>query len=226
MRCDHCGWENNDSLSVCEKCNESLPKLYKKRERASPPPPKAIPLKGTIKGAKSMKAFIDNPNSSTKKAESMSSQISCPNCKSNIRAEFQNCPYCQYPLKEAPKPTIETPVEKVPDTFNKTIRVVPGVTGESYSFSLTKLDKVGNPSDEQLDFREDNVSLGRNNLDAANKTISREQATIVKENGKRYLKNNSTLKSSFIQVQDDTLVELQDGMVLLFGNSGYIFKSK
>lgn len=229
MRCDHCGWDNSSESMACEKCNEPLPrkKTNNQSKNYVTSKPGEIPLKGTIKGAKSLKAFIDKPNPSSKKIENMSSQSTCPNCKSNIRAEFQNCPYCQYPLKEPPQPTVETTQEEKPmDTVHQTIRVVPGVTGESFSFSLTKLDKVGNPSDEQLDFREEQVLLGRNNLDSVNKTISREQAMIKKDNGKWYLKNNSKLKSTFVQVQDDSLVELKDGMVILFGNSGYIFQSK
>ena len=156
----------------------------------------------------------------------------CPACQAPVRAEFTQCPYCQNHIGGEQK-IKETVAEEPPGTQTGNHLVGGGTIrhwdklGDSSTFSLTKISRSGQPEDNSLKFTEELVELKRENLDPGNKTItSKVQATIAQKDGRWYLVNNSDLKSTFIQVPDNAEVELKDGVVLLFGNTGFIFGTK
>jgi hypothetical protein len=69
------------------------------------------------------------------------------------------------------------------------------------------------------------VELTRMNLDPENETITTSmQATIYKKENKWMLSNKSKLKTTFIRIDED--MEICDGMILMFGNKCYQFKSE
>ena len=234
MRCNNCGWDNSPNQIMCEKCSEALSAVSpseQARPIAPPPPTGKAFLKGTIRGPTANKPFIDNPNVPPKKTLRMEEKT-CPACQAPVRAEFTQCPYCQNPLGETPK-VQDTIAEKPPQEkpiikpkVNSTIRHWDKL-GDSFTFSLRKINRSGKPEETSLEFTEDKVALNRGNLDPGNKTItSKLQATIEHRDGRWYLINNSELKSTFIQVPDNEQVELKDGVIILFGNSGFVFETK
>jgi len=97
-------------------------------------------------------------------------------------------------------------------------------SADNLSFSLTKFNKSGEPQ-EKNDFFNNVVYLNRRNLDPNNRTItSKVQATIEEANGCWYIINNSSLKSTFIQVPDEERMKLTNNQVIILGNVGFIFE--
>lgn len=74
----------------------------------------------------------------------------------------------------------------------------------------------------EINLKGDHAELNRGNLDPNNVTISQKlQAVMTKKNGKWYIKDQSTYKTTYILASED--VALKDGDVILMGNRRFVF---
>lgn len=94
------------------------------------------------------------------------------------------------------------------------------------SFSLTPLKSTEDSIAEGkavMVFKGNKILLNRENLDRNNTTItSKIQAEITLENGEWILKNESKLRTTFIQVNGPT--KIKKGDIVVFGNQRFLFE--
>lgn len=75
----------------------------------------------------------------------------------------------------------------------------------------------------KIDLQDETVILDRALLDPGNSSLSRSgHASIYQKNGKWYVENKTSLKTTFVQVNRPT--QLSDGDIILLGDSLYKFK--
>jgi len=90
-------------------------------------------------------------------------------------------------------------------------------------FKLTSIPRHTETSGKTSEFEGKSVTLNRNNLDRENFTISgQEHAVIENVDGRWFINNKSSLKTTYIQV--NSMMELKDGDIILLGDRMFIFR--
>lgn len=234
IRCNKCGFSNNDSVDTCIKCRSALVKeeFTIKRE------PVSINKK-TIQVMNDDQEPWDQPSIIQPRRSFINTAkpVDRPAFKAGKDSAFSN-----------PGKDLDTPQERVDiteDTFilseiekqeNDEIpksesvpfksgaptvrRVVPDRPESSYLVAISldeekELRKINLPGKEVL--------LDRGLLDPSNASISRNgHANIYLKDGSWYIENKTDLKTTFVQVNEP--VKLKDGDVILMGDSLFKFK--
>ena len=171
------------------------------------------------------------------------------NADENVRCEKCNSPLNGNSKNEEPTvlgKTIREPMEDINPTIPEVIInepkskkgnkapvaggtinpwATPQATFSSVSYcKLTPLPNV--PNEKHLpgeaEFKGDMITLNRANLDPDNMIISQSnQATLTCKNGKWYIKDESSYKTTFIHAGKET--PLQNGDIILMGNRRFVF---
>jgi len=223
MRCNNCGFNNPADRMRCEKCN--------------------APLKGSMvdQGQNENNQTSDGLAGTIKGNQVKADPWDCPQCSRPVIPGSGACNKCGYnfetgstiPSKE---PEIEPckygvpvpPAEKeneLPsfrkqglspkmtiDPYQKGFKLQPVATNYENEFEEVKIRAVS-----------DTVKLGRDDIDPENSTISSKQAVMVNKNGKWYIKDESSHKTTFVYAKD--YIELQDGDIIMMGNRKFIFST-
>ncbi len=245
LRCNTCGYINDEATVSCAKCGANLQDA-KKVIRASSS--RSIPhtttgsveqiahqrkSKQTVKGKTTDQPFLDN----TRKPESLSAQgenndLSCQSCRYPLRPHQLICPNCGFDnavdhntnqqedlhATQGFDETEDGPIEP----RHKTILDPWEVTdiGESKKFEL-----VTDKGKTVIPFEGEEVILNRQNLDNQNKSISGNQhAQIEYKDGQWYIQDQSSNGFTFIQVRGRT--PIQSGDMIIVGNKLFVFREK
>lgn len=212
MRCQFCGWDNNQGKETCEKCNKPLSSSPSKDvvSISSNQDNHDRPTDRHVGGA-------FNPHETVREIPIGETVLKCPDC--GYQLEDGECSACGYKVeKDGPSPAIEA------EDPRKTIR--PKRKGEKEGeFKLLPIsEETGMPEGCELSFSGNNVVLNRDNTDPKNSTItSQEQASLTFENGKWSIEDKSEYKTTFVQASRK--IELQPGDLILLGNQLYRFES-
>lgn len=223
MRCQFCGWENPDSKTTCEKCNQPL--------QTTVNPAKSTIRENNAPGGESSRSTQNaesfNPKATVREQGSASANIpaSCPSCGYKLDGETV-CPVCG---KDCNDPA--STEKSVPGMFKKTVRPNHNhrfnkeeTPSQGVSFRLIKILDSGEASDCRS-FASGKVDLNRDNTDPSNKTItSHTQATIQKDGEKWLIVDRSELKSTFVQASRP--IELQNGDIILLGDQLFRFEAE
>jgi len=170
--------------------------------------------------------------------------MKCPNCGWDNADQNTRCERCNAPLgNESPsnlRSTVRDPIfvdqpapkkpANEPDPSPKkpgTINMWGGAQFEAPKMGIGRLTPMpSSPNDRclsnGLELKDDYNELNRDNLDSNNNTISqRLQAVITHKDGKWYIKDQSSYKTTFIQAAEE--VQLKDGDIILMGNRRFVF---
>lgn len=165
----------------------------------------------------------------------------CPNCGWDNAEQNTRCERCDTPLgNENPsklRSTVRDPIivdqpaapKKPANEPHKpgTINMWGGPQFETPKKGIGRLTPMpSSPNDRSLsgglELKDDYNELNRNNLDTDNNTISqRLQAVITHKDGKWYIKDQSSYKTTFILAAEE--VQLKDGDIILMGNRRFVF---
>lgn len=241
LRCNTCGYINDEHAETCVKCGAALHDAKKTVDNPTNsggfPTTSGDPLahqkrsQKTVKGAIPDQPYLDNPrNQSSSNPLQNEETNSCSNCRYPLRAHQNICPNCGFDNAPKSENDLHSTKDFDDDTQDdapieprhKTILDPWEVTdiGESKKFTL-----VTDKGKTTLDFEGEEVSLNRDNLDANNKSISGGQhAKIEYENGQWYIKDQSSNGFTFIQVRDR--MPIQSGDMIIMGNKLFVFKEK
>lgn len=231
MRCLYCGWDNAQGKENCEKCGKPLG-----GRSAEEPKSESSSKQNNHDKPTDKMVNIDPKSTIYRMPENLSSTSGKVDLKKTVRealvsAKKNECPICGLPLdSDGSCPScgkIEEstePVEKkVSDDLKKTKRPERKVAVERSSFTLTPIsESTGEPEGNEIQYNGSSVMLNRDNTDPKNDTItSRNQAEIVCEDGKWMIKDESELKTTFVQAA--RRIELQKGDLILLGNQLFRF---
>lgn len=237
LRCNTCGYINDEQVDSCTKCGAALNDAKKTVENPNNqggfPTTSGDPLahqkrsQKTVKGAVPNQPYLDNPrNQSNTQAENDEQTNSCGSCRYPLRTHQNICPNCGFDNAtdmHSTKDFEENAQDDAPvEPRQKTILDPWEVTniGESKKFVL-----VTDKGKTTLDFEGEEVSLNRQNLDVSNKSISGGQhAKIEYENGQWYIKDESSNGFTFVQVRDR--MPIQSGDMIIMGNKLFVFKEE
>lgn len=216
MRCQFCGWENPETKSTCEKCNQPL--------QSAGNIGKSTVRETDISGASSERhtqqrdAFNPKATVREKSTEVEVMSKTCPKCGYNLDGE-DICPCCGTSITSTVEPVA------VGD-FKKTIRPNHNLRfnkEKSVGFRLVKLSESGQTLDV-IQFKEAEVALNRDNTDSSNKTITSQTQAIVKNEGDKWMiMDQSELCSTYVQASRP--IELQSGDLILLGDQIFRFEN-
>ncbi len=157
IRCDNCGWYNNDGLTTCEKCGEPLNSSAPVSQPAAPAPQPAAPvsepkakLSKTVRLGEPVHVPEPQPEVESKpvkanlratvmdagaaiKAAQEEIPDKCPKCHYPLSGENETCPNCGAPLRgRTRKDAVSSSKEYMPANdnakrFNATVRDFSGV---------------------------------------------------------------------------------------------------
>ena len=216
MRCQFCGWENPETKSTCEKCNQPLQQVSsigKSTVREA-----NVSSEGTERHTQLKETF--NPRATVReKSETTNVESSvCPACGYSLEGE-DVCPSCGTKVTTAEEPT---PV----GDFKKTVRPNHNHRfnqDEFNGFRLVKLSESGQ-SLGSVQFDNIETELNRENTDPSNQTITSQiQAIVRKEGNKWVISDQSALQSTFVQASRP--IELQNGDLILLGDQLFRFEA-
>lgn len=144
----------------------------------------------------------------------------CDKCGSSVPINFLYCPKCGERIRQKTvmvrrKPKLAEPIPEKP------------VEEPIAKCSLTLI-----PEDEEetvmpftKDYEGKQIVLNRNNTEPENYTItSKEQAHLIKEDGKWYIENHSELGTTYVQATRK--LEIQSGDVIVLGDRRFKFTIK
>jgi hypothetical protein len=238
MRCNNCGWDNQNGATVCIKCNTRLEQT--KMEAKQPPAENrfgktisdhdiqepGLPIFGETMSE-------DPAGPAVGEGIEKDILISCtnPDCGYLNPADALSCARCKSPLSS----TIVIPQRQNSPLSKGTIDPYRnGSYTPACQLTLVLRDGEANSSPSgalaensftrEFTLVNDSIELKRDNLDKDNNTITGKiQAELFFENGRWQLLNRSEMKTTFIQVSEK--VELKDGDVILMGNRKFIFST-
>lgn len=250
LRCNTCGYINDEQTEDCAKCGAALSDAKKTVNNSSSQNISHATTGGsdhlahqkrshkTVKGGTSNQPYLDNPRNSQNLTPQTEEEqgTSCSSCRYPLRAHQLICPNCGFDNGEqqapAPAASQEDPhstkgFEEADDDApieprHKTILDPWEVTniGDSKKFTL-----VTDKGKTTLNFEGEEVELNRDNLDANNKSISGgKHAMIEYQDGQWYIKDQSSNGFTFIQVRDR--MPIQSGDMIIMGNKLFVFKEK
>lgn len=204
MRCRNCGYENRDGISKCEKCNTSLSGGdFESHVRT-----------GTERefSKELMKTVNENSYSNNEANEDKPKGNNCPKCNYPIMKNASVCPQCNSSLIDdsKPKKNVSGTVDPWAQHKHKT------------SCQLKPIAYENEADMPPIVYSGDIIALNRANTDPDNMAItSKEQAVLTKENGKWYIQDCSSQKTTFVLVRDK--VELKPGDIILLGDRRFEF---
>ena len=199
MRCNNCGYDNPSDKVNCVKCNAPL-----------------MSNKDIMSELQSA-PFEENINKTMQGKKVEAAAWECPKCGRPVVPGADSCNYCNYVFTSDNK-------DETKNYKNKASAVLGTIDPYQKGFILKPVATQYENDFEEIKFRlrDENIKLGRENLEKTNTTISTEQAEIVMKNGKWYIKNNSDKMSTFVLASD--YIELNDGDTILLGDRKFIFK--
>jgi uncharacterized Zn finger protein (UPF0148 family) len=218
-RCENCGFGNRDESARCVKCNYLLavepPEAKSNGYPAVPPPKPALgsQVQKTKAGIKVNAPAWDEFALATEKIA-----VNCPACSYLMRAGEVICAKCGTNIHtyQAPAPLSED--------MSKTVRrVVPEV---KRGFRLVAISLDDDTEMHSIPLPQtDNIVLTREMLDSSNNSIARKgHASLTYKDGEWWLENLSSLKTTFVQVNQP--VRINAGDTLLIGDRLFRFKSE
>lgn len=218
MRCQFCGWENPETKSTCEKCNQPLQQatnLGKSTVRENHVSGDATERHTQLKESFNPKATVrENTNIVDLKPKN------CPHCGYDDLSGEDKCPNCGNALT-----TTNPQVDPVGD-FKTTVRPVHRhrfIQDEIKGFRLVKLSDSGQ-SLSGVQFDSDETTLNRENTDPLNTTITSQVQAVVKKDGDKWtITDQSPLHSTFVQATRP--IELQNGDLILLGDQVFRFEA-
>lgn len=214
MRCQFCGWENPETKSTCEKCNQPLQQassLGKSTVRET-----RVSCEGTERPTQLKESF--DPRATIREKSDNKESCVCPICGYSLEGEVI-CPSCGAKMETAEEPV---PV----GDFKKTVR--PNHNNrfnqeEFNGFRLVKLSESGQPLGS-VQFDKPETALNRENTDSLNQTItSHIQAIVKKEGDKWMITDHSVLHTTFVQASRP--IELKNGDLILLGDQIFRFEA-
>lgn len=205
MRCKNCGWENPDENKTCEKCNVSLHGGTKDINDVPLGSKNDEPISG-----KTIREGI--PQRPVDVAPTIGTIPETPEPEPTPVTQPQDPNYQKKPTKE---------------TIGGTIP--PWGQGGRRKIHHCKLNPVIFPDEDlrdapqQVSFKGDYIELNRQTLDPNNYSItSKVQAILTNKNGKWYIQNESSQKSTFVYAEDP--IEIKSGSIILMGDRTFIFE--
>lgn len=217
MRCQFCGWENPETQSTCEKCNQPLQKTENFVNSTVAASSNLSPERKTqVQTADSFNPKATVRENAVKRPVDSST---CPKCGYALEGE-DVCPCCGESVSAKQSTVIDFKRTVRPD-HNQRFSPEPK---ELNGFRLTKLSRSEEAIDNKL-YEGDEVALNRDNTDPSNTSItSQVQAVVKNEDGKWMITDKSEFHSTFVQVSRPT--ELKDGDLILLGNQLFRFEVK
>lgn len=214
MRCQFCGWENPETKSTCEKCNQPLQQasnLGKSTVRENP-------LSGDSSDYQTHSQESFNPKATVREKSFTRESSACPACGYPVDGE-DKCPSCGTQLTMTEDPFSI-------GGFKKTVR--PNHNHrfnheEFRGFRLVKLSESGQTLGS-VQFDKNETELNRENTDPSNQTITSQTQAIVKKEGDKWMiSDQSALHSTFVQASRP--IELQNGDLILLGDQVFRFEA-
>ena len=211
--CKNCGTANAASALKCSNCN--------------------APLTGTLSGDGKKQKKTPPPV----EAGSADTRVMCPNCSYPNVASAVACISCGKVFSNAvnnqtaslgknAKPIVEEQ-RKVRSAISGTVNPWTEGWKNTEQFYLEPVARPEETSQTALAFKGKTIELSRDNLEPDNETItSSVQAIIECRDGQWMIRNNSSHRTTFVQVPDTESVPLKDGDIILMGNRMFIFKEK
>lgn len=216
MRCQFCGWENPETKSTCEKCNQPLVQTGSSiKSNVVSVPEEQVSDMQTQKDAQF------NPKATVRETAANLSQPSdiCPVCGYNLDGE-DVCPCCGASAAGKAADVVEM-------DFKKTVRPNHNQRfnpEQPQGFSLVRLSESEDVI-ASTKYDSDEVALNRDNTDPSNQTITSQIQAIVKKEGSKWvITDQSALRSTFVQASRP--IELQDGDLILLGDQLFRFEVK
>ncbi len=218
MRCNECGFMNEENATACVKCGTELTAAS---PRVNPPPPPR--QSSTPEGAPTMRGQVaDTPSWD---APSQPQNPATPEHGATPPG-MTKCPSCGfYPLRKEPAPESPCPNcgavgENSKSTQNhaksgpsKTMDIGDIQFGSSPNTVKLNNEKTG----KTIEFSDENNRLNREVLDAGNPSITEQLHAILKvENGRVILEDKSSNGATFIQVSTPQVLE--NGSRIIIGN--------
>ena len=128
-----------------------------------------------------------------------------------------------YPQKQVPPPPPPEPPRLTKNPPKGTFNPYLQQEVETPKFRLTSVPRHNEVNSNTVEFEGESVILNRNTLDRENYTISGQEHAVVENiNGRWYINNRSSLKTTYIQVNSPT--EIKEGDVILLGDRMFIFR--
>ena len=224
-RCGECGWPNNaDTADECEKCGAALsppsaPPVSSPTNPATPPAMGGDGKKTVMGGGHNLPSWDEGSGSHGSSSSSDSNSLKCSSCGFYpLRATpsaLAPCPNCGFTGAGAQA----TVVQNADKSKLKKTQMFGEISFDDAKPSKFKL--VENNKQEHA-FEGKNVTIGREDIDPENFSLSSEHATFEKIDGKWMLSNNSSNGFTFIQVKGK--VEVKDGDIIVVGNKIFQFK--
>lgn len=218
MRCNNCGWENPDGSQKCEKCN--------------------APLQGGAASSSNPASYpnIDEIHSTIRENEPFGHPNATPYQDSTVRDYEPTVPNTGGTLRDetlrgsqqmgTPQPQHVTEPEK--EDFGGTVNPYAGM-GAYVPIPRCILKPIIFPGEDTryapkpVNIKGDHTELNRQMLDADNPTItSKVQAILTNKNGKWFIQNQSSQKTTFVFA--DEPVAVKSGDIILMGNRTFVFE--
>lgn len=241
MRCKNCGWPNQPGESFCTKCHAPLdPGAGESDYQNMPPQNMPDPnLKKTVLDANFMSPAAPTVNQPASMQQPAAN--SCPQCGFPLRPGSEKCPKCGTPLngggndafvrrptvinnQAAPQPVNNAGASFV--NFKGNMETVNPYLDGFVAIPACSLKPFKRSNErkqlDNIEFEGENITLNRSNTDPDNATIATEsQAVITNENGRWFIVDKSSAKTTFVQAAEKT--ELTDGSIVLLGNRLFEF---
>lgn len=221
MRCQFCGWENPETKSACEKCNQPL------QQTVNPVEPNVAAAAGSnLSPERNTQVQQDsafNPRATVREngANKPAASATCPKCGYDLDGE-DVCPCCGESVVAKPQQSGAVDFKKTvrPDHNQRFAQEPKEVKG----FSLTKLSRDEESLGNRF-YEGEDIALNRDNTDPSNTSItSHVQAVVKNEDGKWMITDKSEFHSTYVQVSRPT--ELKDGDLILLGDQLFRFEVK
>lgn len=234
MKCNNCGFKNEDNIRKCIKCNEELILSVNNKNSSFISDNKKTLLgqqsngdfidksdnnvnnySKTLLGEQAKESYIDRPISNMKGNDLKETGVNnCPSCGYQVMAIAKYCPNCNNEILTLNSP--KAPATKVSQNFKGTIDPF-----SRKSFSLRPIVN-GEPATASIEYAGD-TELNRENTLKDNITItSKVQAEIKLDNGDWYLLDKSEKQTSFVRAGEP--IKLKKGDIILLGDTKFIFE--
>ena len=226
-RCGECGWPNNpDDASTCEKCGAPL------EGEATPPLTPQTPPPATGGGDGKKTVIGGGHNIPSWDAQPPAT----PPASSAEDSEILKCESCGfYPLRAPLSPTNpcpncgttganQEPSPQPASSSNADLKKTQMFGEISFDDGKPKRFKLVENNKEAREFEGDSVSIGREDIDPQNFSISGQHATIEMIDGQWHISNHSSNGFTFVQAKGQ--VPLNNGDIIVIGNKIFQFRSE